>query len=272
MIDNLFNQQTNSKFQQLDPRVRIFWALLISILALLWTNPIPLFLVILTFIPVWLYSNQLKSSIISSLKLIPYLSFLFVLQLVIKFLFGQPQTDYLIQFQTMGISQSEIVKAGVETLRFFIMLQSAQLILKTTNFGELTSAIRQSIPDFGKKTYQIKEAFAFIIGTSYQSIPLLGKEINQIVEVQKARGVEVRQGNKIQQVKKISRLGMPLFIRCLELTKFSGLALLNFGFSTKSKRSIYRRLSLTKTDWLILGLLIFILVFAGVIKFKYPYL
>jgi energy-coupling factor transport system permease protein len=272
MIDNLFNQQTNSKFQQLDPRVRIFWALIISVLALLWSTPIPLFLVILTFIPVWLYSNQIKQSLTSSLRLIPYLAFLFVLQLIIKFLFGQPQTDYLIQFQNMGVSQKEIVKASVETLRFFIMLQAAQLILKTTNFGELTSAIRQSIPDLGNKSHQIKEAFTFIIGTSYQSIPLLGKEINQVVEVQKARGVEIKQGNKIQQVKKISRLGMPLFIRCLELTKSSGLALLNFGFSIKNKRSIYRRLSLTKTDWSVLGLLIFLLVLVGVIKFKYPYL
>ncbi len=272
MINNLFNQQTNSKFQQLDPRIRLFWSLIISVLALLWSKPIPLILVILTLIPVWLYSNRFKQSLLAGLRLIPYLIFLFILQIIIKFVFEPPGTDYLFKFHGMTISELEIIKAGVETLRFFIMLQAAQLILKTTDFGELTSAIRQSIPSLGGKTKQAKEAFAFIVGTAYQSIPLLGEEINQVVEVQKARGVEIRQGNKLQQVKKISRLGMPLFIRCMELTKFSGLALLNFGFSTQDERSIYRRLSLNKKDWFVLGLFLTVLIVAGIIKFKYPYL
>jgi energy-coupling factor transport system permease protein len=270
MIEILTGKRKASKFSEIDPRVRIVWLFTVSGLAMLWTNIIPLLIVILSLIPVWIYSDDLKGSLISSIKLLPYLIFLFVFQVAIKFLFSGLSDPYLFHFWQMDISFQEIHKAFIETVRLYVMIQSAQVFFKTTDFGELTSGIRHSFSCKNKQVKKSKEILAFLLGTAFQSVPLLDREIKQIVEVQKARGVQIDKGSKIQQVRKLSRMGMPIFIRSLDLIKDSGLALLNFGFDINEERSSYRALKMQSKDWFFLGTLVLTLVLNGFIKFIVP--
>ncbi len=272
MIKILTNSNQSTFFNQLDPRTRLLWMLTVSVIAVIWANPISIIFTSLTLLPI-IISAKLSTKIFKfSYKMLPYLFFLFLLQVVPKFIFGGKSETYLFRYKEMDISSAEVNKALVESLRFYIMLISAQIVFLTTNFGEITAAIRQLPPKLRtrSKVSKLKEIIAFLLGMAYQSIPLLNKEIVQITEVQKARGVDVKAGNKFNQVRKLARMGNPLFIRSLELTKGSGLALINFGFSPLQKRSIYRNLKLTKIDYLLLTGLILSLIISFGLKAKNP--
>lgn len=245
----------DSLFRRIDPRVRLLWMLVISILAMVSSRPESLVLLILTLIPVWILAKSVKLMVYLSVRLMPFLLFLLMLQLIPRFIFGGISEDYLFRIWQMDLSDEEIRKGIVETLRFFAMLQSAQVLLATMDFGELTSAIRQVAPRIGVVD-RFLGVFAFILGIAFQSLPLLSGELETIVEVQRSRGVDVTKGGRLQQVKKLVRMGVPLFVRSLELAKGTGLALLNYAFHPTKPRSIYHRLRMEKTDWLFAILII----------------
>lgn len=270
MIGILSARAIDSSFRRLDPRVRLFWMLAMSILAMIWVKPEPLLVLILSLIPVWTAARLTKRMTIASIRLIPYLFFLLLLQIVPRFIFGGLDEVYLFRFWGMDLSPEELMKGVVETLRFFIMLQSAQVLLQTMDFGELTAGIRQAVPLKVKGVNKFMEVIAFLLGIAYQSVPLLAAEINTMVEVQRARGVDVTRGNRLQQVKKLVRMGIPLFIRSLELAKGSGLALLNYAYSPVQPRSVYRKLKMRKPDWAIVGGVVTLLLVGVVIKSFWP--
>lgn len=270
MIGILSTRSVDSPFRRLDPRVRLLWMLTMSILAMFWSSPGSLVVLILTLVPVWDSARLKRRMMVSSFRLVPYLLFLLLLQIVPRFIFGGLSEDYLFRAWGMDLGVKELTKGVVETLRFFIMLQSAQVLLQTTDFGELTAGIRQAIPIRIKAVTRFTEVIAFILGIAYQSVPLLAAEINTITEVQRARGVDITRGGKLQQVRKLIRMGIPLFIRSLELAKGSGLALLNYAFSPTQPRSIYRRLRMRKVDWVTTGVTLALLAIAVVVKSLWP--
>ena len=270
MIQILSSRGIDSPFRRLDPRARLLWMLVMSLLAMVWVRPEPLILVSLTLIPIWASAKLMRQMTISSIRLTPYLLFLLLLQIIPRFIFGGLDEPYLFRFWGMDLGPEELMKGIVETMRFFIMLQSAQVLLQTTDFGELTAGIRQAIPLKAKGVEKFTEVITFLLGIAYQSVPLLAAEMNTIVEVQRARGIDVSKGSKLQQVKKLVRMGVPLFVRSLELAKGSGLALLNYAFSPTQLRSVYRQLKMQKVDWVAAGGTLALLLVAVGIKFLWP--
>lgn len=270
MIGILSARSVDSAFRRLDPRVRLMWMIGMSILAMIWSRPEPLIVLILTLIPVCTSARLTRRMTVSSIRLIPFLLFLLMLQIVPKFIFGGMSESYLFRIGEMDLSVAELMKGVTETLRFFIMLQSAQVLLQTTDFGELTAGLRQIIPLRGVGLTRFMEVLAFLLGVAYQSVPLLSAEMQTIVEVQRARGVDVTRGGRLQQAKKLVRMGIPLFIRSLELAKGSGLALLNYAFSPSQTRSIYRKLTMQKSDWVVLGVGVCTVFAAVFVKSLYP--
>jgi len=208
----------------------------------------------------------------SSIHLVPFLIFLLILQLGPKFLFGGQSEDYVFRVLDMDLSMAEIEKGLAETLRFFIMLQSAQVLFQTTDFGELTTGIRQAVPRGVKSVTRFTSIIAFILGLAYQSVPLLSSEMTAMVEVQRARGVDITKGGRRQQVKNLVRMATPLFVRTLELAKGSGLALLNYSFTPLGSRSTYHVLRLQRADLLTIVGISLCGTAAVVVKFLYPML
>lgn len=270
MIEILSARAIDSPFRRLDPRVRLLWMLTMSILTMIWVRPEPLILLILTLVPVWTMARLTRRMTLSSIHLVPYLLFLLLLQIVPRFIFGGLDEVYLFRFWGMDLGVKELTKGVVETLRFFVMLQSAQLLLQTTDFGELTAGIRQTIPVKVEGLNRFMEVIAFLLGIAYQSIPLLSAEMNTMAEVQRARGIDVSRGDRLQQVRKLVRMGVPLFVRSLELAKGSGLALLNYAFDPLQPRSIYRQLKMRRPDWFAAGGTAGMLLVGVVIKSFWP--
>lgn len=219
---------------------------LISILALRFNNISELGIIIVTLIPVWLLAKRGKFFISSTINLIPFLGFLAILQIVIN---GISTGDIL--------AKDVVYRACVETMRFYSMLISALLIFQTTDFAEIGASIRSlktsEDPIFWNKLIEI---FAFVLSTGYQMVPLLNREIVLIAEVQRAKGVGVTEGNRIQQAQKLVRMGTPLFLRTMELVKNTALALINYSYSPLRVRTSYRVLRFSHKDWLALSVLI----------------
>jgi len=272
VIGILSGRILESPFRRLDARVRLFWMLIVSILAMLWSRPEALLILSATLMPVWVASRLTKQMLRSTIRLTPYLFFLLLLQLVPKFIFGGQSETYLFRFWGMDISRIELMKGVVETLRFYIMLQAGQVWLSTMDFGEMSAGIRQALPTKkGGTADRIMATIAFLLSIAYQFVPLIAGEMQTMVEVQRARGVDIARGNRLKQVKNLVRMAIPLFIRSLELVKNTGLALLNYAFQIQ-ERSIYRNLQMENSDWIAMTVMLCFVTAAITAKTVFPWL
>lgn len=266
MIGILSGRMIESSFRRLDARVRLFWMLVMSILAMLWSRPEPLLVLMATLIPVWIAARLTKQMLRSTARLIPYLLFLLLLQVVPRFIFGGQSETYLFRFWGMDLSRKELMKGVVETLRFYIMLQAGQVWFSTMDFGEMSAGIRQALPTRkGGTIERIMATIAFLLSLAYQFVPLITAEMQTMVEVQRARGVDITRGNRLKQVKNLVRMAIPLFIRSLELVKNTGLALLNYAFQVQ-ERSIYRSLQMQASDWIAMAVILCLITVATIAK------
>lgn len=256
-----------SLFEQLDPRNRIMWMFLVSTIVITRGSIAEEILVVLSMFPVWVMGKRAKTMLEASLKMIPFMAFLYATQLVTTFL------------SQGGVNQGSFIKALGDVMKFYVMASSAIFLFETTDAAEISLAIRSF--KLGVKRLQairqskilrvlegwnkLVEVFAFIMGTSFQLVPMMKAEIQQVIMVQRARGAGI-EGNKIEQLRRLARITTPLFSRSLEMVKATIMALLNFCYSPLVPRTSFRFLKFTQKDWLALVLMLFtiaVLVFSS---------
>jgi energy-coupling factor transporter transmembrane protein EcfT len=194
-----------------------------------------------SLVVVWVAARRFRLMAETTLRSIPYLAFLFVIQLVV-----------------IAVSAGELLtplafhRALVEVVRFIVMISSATLLFQTTEAAELMTAFRslkgRRLP---RAWNAAMELFGFIVGTSYQMVPIFYKEIGTMMRAQRARGAAVTEGSRLSQVRKLVRMGMPLFMRSLEIAKLTSIAVLNYGYDFRQPRSQLRRIRLSLADYVV---------------------
>jgi energy-coupling factor transport system permease protein len=235
----LVDVKGSSWFGRRDPRVKIGWMFLLSAVVVYAHNIALIGVLLATNLIVWILAQQALLLSKTTLRLIPYLLFLFCIQLIVVWISRH-------QFLT----PEALYQAALAVLRFYIMLTSAVLFFQTTEFWELMAAFRsvkwKRMPNIWN---QAVETFGFIIATAYQMVPLILKELETIVLAQRARGIDIRSGNRFQQVKKLVRMGVPLFGQTIELVKNTSIAVLNYGYSPWRERTQFRNIRCNLADY-----------------------
>ena len=230
---------------RLDPRTKIFGALILFMICLCFNHPLYMVGVSLGVMLVALSSKALPN--FWRLRFI--LILLFIFSAVMWSFFIKGPTSWL-RWGPLRISQESLLYSIAMGLRLVAFVGTGLIFLSTTRNEELTNGlIRMGIP------YPI--AFAF--STALRLVPTFAGAGATIIQAQVSRGLDLELGNIFSRVGKFIPQAVPLFIYAIRHTNLLAMALESKGFSPELKRTLYYEPHLCWIDFAVLGLLVVIL-------------
>ncbi|MFH1086042.1 MAG: hypothetical protein V1772_09800, partial [Chloroflexota bacterium] len=82
--------------------------------------------------------------------------------------------------------------------------------------------------------------------------PIAGEEWQAVREVQRARGVDLALGSRLEQVRRGLELVQPLILRILDRVRSFGISIIILGYDPFGRRTLYRELALARRDHVVL--------------------
>ena len=235
-----------SPIHRLDPRGKFFYVCVMFVVAILFSELIPLlalFFIQILIIIVAKVQRQWAKSMRGAL----YLAI---------FIFG---TNLLTRYFFSGytITPLDFEYSAAMTLRFVVLIQSFSIFFLTTSPDHLGLALEQS-----HFPYQ----FCFAFTTAVRFVPVLADEAKTIMDAQKARGLELEKGNFMKRVKNYIPILIPLIVgairRSLELAE----AMESRAWGAVEKRTNLYVLKIEGRDLILISFSIALLVTAISVK------
>lgn len=235
--------QTQSIIHKIDARLKFFILMLASTQIFFIdksSSYIPI--IIALFFCIYLSNVPLKlffSSIKNITMIIVFTSLLNIFFItngntLFKFFFIRI-TDYALIFTTQMI------------LRLIILVLLSSLLTFTTSAIQLTDALVNMMMPF-KKILPTNE-IAMIITISLRFISVLSDEFNLIMKAQSSRGINFKEGNFIQRIKKYLALLIPIFISSFRHADDLALAMEARCYNPNAKRNSLKKLKLQAVDF-----------------------
>ena len=236
---NAFKFMRKESFlHNLDPRAKLFLAIVYTVVALLFNQIIPLFLILLSLVPLVVIGKIFKQWI----KSIRGLSFLVI---------------FIIILNTLFISLSFAIAM---ILRIFIMISAFSIFFLTVDPNNLAlSLISMKIP------YE----FAFSFSLAFRFVPTIAKEAQNIMDAQQSRGYEMQEKGLINQIKNLFPLLIPLIICSIRRAFNVAEALESRAFGSKKERSYYYIIKYSIKDWIFTLYLLFFLTIFIILRIQF---
>jgi energy-coupling factor transport system permease protein len=223
----------NTPIHNLDPRTKLYFAVVLTILSLLFSDLIPLLLLFLLLIPLFII-GKIVGQWLTTIK---SLTFLAVFIIIIDTLF--------ISFN-LGVAMS---------IRLFVLISAFSLFFLTVHPDDLSQGLIQMKVPF---------SIAFALSLAVRFVPTLANEAQNIREAQMVRGLELQKGNMIKKVKNFIPIIIPLIILSIQRAMVVAESLESRGFGAQKHRTYLHPLKMQSKDYLIIilltGLLIFIII------------
>ncbi|TFF85454.1 MAG: energy-coupling factor transporter transmembrane protein EcfT [Promethearchaeota archaeon] len=222
----------------LDPRSKLLLALVYTVNSLLFSNIIPLLILLLSLIPIILSGKILYQW----LRSIRGLSFLFILIIILNTLF------------------IDLTYAIAMILRIITMISAFSIFFLTVDPNELTlSLISMKVP------YE----FAFSFSLAFRFVPTISIEAQNIIDAQQSRGYEMQKKGLLTQIKNLFPLLIPLIICSIRRAFNVAEALESRGFGSKKERTYYYKIKFSYKDWILTGYLLALLIFCILIQINF---
>jgi len=186
-----------------------------------------------------------------------FLGFLaFILFFQVLFYPGEaPESSYLWRWGFLSISTVGLYTAGILGLRVIFLYYVTTMLMLTTSLVDLTNGLELIFRPLQKLRVPVNElVLVFVIAIKF--VPIFVGEVERLARAQTARGVPFDEGGALTRARRIGRLLVPIFI-----SGFARADLLTTAMNTRSyrggrRRTKFRRLHATISDWLILLLVI----------------
>lgn len=228
----------DSILHNLDPRAKLFLAIVYTVSALLFNQIVPLFFIFLSLIPLVIIGKIFRQWV----KSIRGLSFLVI---------------FILFLNTLFISLSFAIAM---ILRIFIMVSAFSIFFLTVDPNNLAlSLISMKLP------YE----FAFSFSLAFRFVPTIAKEAQNIMDAQQSRGYEMQKKGIINQIKNLFPLLIPLIICSIKRAFNVAEALESRAFGSKKERTYYYTIKYSLKDWIFTIYLILFLTTFIVIKIQF---
>jgi energy-coupling factor transport system permease protein len=228
----------DSFLHNLDPRAKLFLAIVYTVSALLFNQIVPLFFIFLSLIPLVIIGKIFRQWV----KSIRGLSFLVI---------------FILFLNTLFISLSFAIAM---ILRIFIMVSAFSIFFLTVDPNNLAlSLISMKLP------YE----FAFSFSLAFRFVPTIAKEAQNIMDAQQSRGYEMQEKGIINQIKNLFPLLIPLIICSIKRAFNVAEALESRAFGSKKERTYYYTIKYSLKDWIFTIYLILFLTTFIVIKIQF---
>lgn len=195
-------RHVTSPIHRLDPRAKFVFVLALFVVAVLFSDLVPL--LVLFFVPLpFVLAAGVRKEWLRSLRGAVFLAVLiFVFNFVFGYLYRTSTTAALLEF-SLAMS-----------LRFVVLVESFSVFFLTTSPDHLSLALEQS---------HVPYDFTFAFTTAVRFVPVLAEEAETIMDAQKARGLELERGNFLKRVRNYIPILIPLIVsairRSLELAE-----------------------------------------------------
>lgn len=142
-----------------------------------------------------------------------------------------------IKFYAEGVARS------IEVYRRIAPLMCTLFVLfRSMNMTDLGVSMNQAGLPY-------RASFVFI--NVFQILPVLGKEMTQITDAQRSRGLAT-EGNIIQRVRAFAPIVIPVISNSIMKVQNQAIALTSKGFNSDTPKTIYRELSKTTVDYVLM--------------------
>lgn len=245
----------NSWIHQLDPRTKLigtFFFVMIVFLANNWLTYT--LLSVFVWLALWASKIPLKFFWNGVKPLLWVILFTSVLQM----LFTPEGTEYL-QVFFLRITSLGILNAVYIFLRFVLIICMSTLMTLTTpplQIADAMESVLSPLKRFGVPVHEI----SLMLSIALRFVPTLMDEAQQIMNAQRARGVEFGEGNLLEQMKAILPILIPLFVSSLNRALDLATAMEARGYQGAEGRSKYRILHYTQKDVVATIMFIFLTV------------
>ena len=255
-------RKISSIVHDLDPRMKFFFISILFVTAILFDKLIILF--VLFFIPLPLIflagvNNQWLRSMRGAL-------FLIIIIFLTNFVFGYffPNTTSFPEIIGPVDSNFEILiimeHSVAMTLRFAVLISSFSIFFLTTSPDHLGLALQQS---------HIPYEFCFAFTTAVRFVPVLADEAQTIMDAQKARGLELEQGNLLKRIRNYIPILIPLIVNAIRRSLELAEAMDSRGWGANKTRTNLYTLKLKQLDYVLFAISLLLLVLALYISFNF---
>ena len=227
-----------SLLHNLDPRAKLLFSIVYTIIALLFNTIIPLLFIFMSLIPLVLLGKIFKQWI----KSIRGLSFLIL---------------FIVILNTWFISLSFAIAM---ILRIYIMISAFSIFFLTVDPNDLAlSLISMKLP------YE----FAFSFSLAFRFVPTIANEAQNILDAQQSRGYEMQKKGIINQIKNLFPLLIPLIINSIKRAFYVAEALESRAFGSRKERTYYYSIKYSLKDYIFTLYLLIFLAFVIFVKVQF---
>jgi energy-coupling factor transport system permease protein len=247
VFDGLRFRKVYSPIHNLDPRIKFAYVISIFVVAILFSQIIPLLLLFLLQVPFVLLA-KVQRQWLRSLRGAAFLAVLiFVINVATTFF----TSGYTITFPS-------IESAASLTLRFVVLVESFSVFFLTTSPDHLGLALEES---------RVPYEFAFAFTTAVRFVPVLAEEAQTIMDAQKARGLELEKGGLLKRIRNYVPVLIPLIVSAIRRSLELAEAMESRAWGATKKRTNLYALKLLPGDYALLAISVGILALAVYIHF-----
>jgi len=214
-LSSLFVAKQSSIIRSLDARMKIFWLAIVIVLSFAIQSMACLFLLFC-----WTFVYSLIAKVIK-----PYL-------FVIKYMFFFALVSLLLMLTVVRDAQYLMAMVIHMGSKLFIMSSAGILFALTTSPHDLVRALQR---------LRIPAMLTFPLTVAIRFIPKLLKEVQEIQDALKLRGIEFRPGTVLRQPAWFYRgMFIPAIVRSISISDELSAAAESRGFGNPCKRTSFR--------------------------------
>ncbi len=248
----MFIFRKEDKFlNNIDPRVKLLTLIILMVPVFLTFNPL-FYIALFAFLLMQTFMLANSRRIFFSLKGIVKLLIMFYIVI------------YIFNAYPNFLNLEAAYLSFISIFRFFLLVYMFTLFFTTTYTDDLAQALyKLKIP------YHI--AYALVLSVRF--VPTVAKDIIQIYDAQRSRGLELDKGGFFERLRKMLPILIPAFIISILRVDFVAEALESRAFGSSPKRTFMTELKLRKHDIVYIFLsFLYVLVTYTLIEGEIPFL
>lgn len=244
----------DSRIHRMDPRIKIVSMIILMIAIFSVKNLYANIFLFIFFGLLILVSHLTFKFILKSMK--PMMFMLIFLSILNIFLIREGTV--LVSFWRIKIYSEAIYQTFFIVTRLVLMIMVTTLLTATTAPLDLTLGIEdllKPLKPLGVPAHEI----AMMISIALRFIPTLIEDTQRIMNAQASRGVDLQEGHFKEKIMGAVSMIIPLFVSSYHRAEDLADAMEARGYYPGKKRTRYKQLVIKASDWIALGISIFVL-------------
>jgi energy-coupling factor transport system permease protein len=234
MLQAFDYRRGSSLIHKMDPRSKLVYLALFSVMAVYFTSPLLLAILFLSTIPIVALAGIVRKWSQSIKGASYFIVMIFIINLIVYLAYSLPLVDALI----FSVSMS---------FRFVVLISIFSSYFLTTSPEDLTQSMVQ---------LRVPYDYALTFNMAMRFVPTLSKEAQIIMDAQKSRGLEMEKGNFIQKIKNYIPVLVPLIVSSFRRAELVADAMESRAFGATKKRTSLYTLRLADMDYVFLCIIV----------------